>query len=384
MRYFVYGYYGFGNFGDDLMLSGVVDQIRERDPEARFTVKCRAPVAGLGPDVSFLEADAIFLAHAPRWRRAARHVRSLFAGVAGHHYLVLGGGALFLDKGRFSAALFVLWSLVVRARLFGIRVVAIGVSCDLLAHPASLWLTRAIFRACDVVTVRDMVALDYVRYFGRHDARLCPDLAFAAPLLCKAAVTARPQAAPSQRRRVGLSLIDYYAAYEANEATRRLFLDRIAASLRRHESAAEYVFLSLQENEGLGDNRVYADLRNEVEFADYRRIDSAEAMFAAFAALDAVVTMRYHLALIAAAAGLRVEVLYHELKMLAVGLVPDVGLMPCHAILHAGADPIASLMRRWDRAPERADFDQLAAQAADNFAWLEPAPARRRRSRIDN
>ena len=214
MRYFIYGYYGCGNFGDDLMLSALVEQIRRRDADALMTVKCKESVAGLGPGVSFLAVDKVMEDRAPRWRRGLRYLHRLLGGIRGHDYLIIGGGALFLDKGRMSHALLLLWCLVMRARLTRIRVAVVGVSFDLLAHPVSLWLARSIFRGADFITVRDALSHDYARYFGRSDARLCADLCFAAPLVRDAKIARQSLGVPPAKLRIGICLVDYYAVYE--------------------------------------------------------------------------------------------------------------------------------------------------------------------------
>ena len=39
MKYFLYGYFGFKNFGDDLLLKILIENIEKRDKEAFFYIK---------------------------------------------------------------------------------------------------------------------------------------------------------------------------------------------------------------------------------------------------------------------------------------------------------------------------------------------------------
>ncbi len=371
MRYFVYGYYGFGNFGDDLMLSAIVDQLRRRDPAAAFTVKCRDPVEGLGEDVVFLQADRILERPQPAWRRAWDYMAALWRGLGGHDRLIIGGGALFLDKGGFNKSLVFLWLLTLRAKLAGIPIHIVGVSFDLMANPSSLCLTRAIFRRARTISVRDSHSLDYVRYFGRADARLCADLAFASPQL--AAPPARDLAA-SGRRRIGICLVDYYAVYEPDQAARQAFLARCAAILRTHAAEADYVYLSLQSGQGLHDERLCDDLAGEIAFAERATLRSAEAAMAALCRLDGVVTMRYHLGLLAQAAGLPVVALSHELKMASLADAPGALAVPLARVMADEAcDPVAALQALPVRIGDQSgDWAALRRAAEANFFWARP------------
>lgn len=379
MRYFIYGYYGFGNFGDDLMLAAIVHQIKLRDADAQFMVKCRSPVEGLGPAVEFLTADIIWESLQPTWRRGLRYLGALFRGLRGHDWFVIGGGALFLDKGAVNKSLILLWCLVLRARLMGVRIAVIGVSCDLLADPMSLWLTRSIFRGAAVITVRDHFSYDYARYFGRRDTRLCADLVFASPQFTQDSIAGIQRRRASRvgsrvKPRIGVCLVDYFAVYEPDAARREVFMDRMTESLLKHSAEAEYVYISLQENQGLGDDRVYAVLAGRLAFADYRSVGTLAQATDLCGELDGILTMRYHLGLLAAASGLPVVALHHELKLVSIALMP--GVMPVglsQLIKDDSADPIGLLMAAAAGVPahEQPDAGTVRHEAMANFSWLD-------------
>ena len=367
MRYLVYGYYGFGNFGDDLMLAAIVAAIRARDPGADILVKCRDPVPGLGPEVQFLDIERIMEQKGrPALFRAAGYLLGLSRAVKGRDWLVIGGGALFLDKGRLNRSLVVLWLLVLRARLAGMRIALIGVSCDLLATPSTLWITRRIFRSAEFIAVRDAFSHDYARYFGRADAVLCADLAFAAPGLSLSPAGRQPRDKPL----VAICLVDYFATYEPDPARKVDFLRAVRALLDRYAGTVDFVYVALQEGIGLGDDAVYAELGGADRFGAYRAITSISSCQDLLRDIDGICSMRYHLALLAAAAGLPVTVLYHELKLAAVGLMPGVDTCTLADFIAGDCDPIAPLLQ--PRTPPEARTDLLAGQAAAAFAWIGP------------
>lgn len=376
MRYFIYGYYGFGNFGDDLMLTAIVHRISARDSTARFTVKCRAPIDGLAPTVEFLTAETILESPQPGWRRGLRYLGALFQELRGHDWLVIGGGALFLDKGALNKSLILLWCLAMRARLMGVRIAVVGVSCDLLASPASLWLTRSIFRTAQVVTVRDHFSYDYARYFGCRDVRLRVDLAFASPQLTAelaAAVQARriSRGKTGGKSRIGICLIDYFAVYEPDAEQRQVFIERMTASLLKHAAEAEYVYISLQEGQGLGDDRVHAAVAKKVEFAGYRSVHTLTEALDLCGELDGMLTMRYHLGLLGAALGVPVAALCHELKLVSVALMPGVIAVSLpQFVAGESADPIDDLLAVRAPLPGQPDMGVLRRQAIANFDWL--------------
>src|SRR5262249_3854310 len=92
--------------------------------------------------------------------------------------LVIGGGTLFIDKGRPSVSLALLYLTALYARVMGRRVVIIGVAMDILTHPISLWLTRRILGLASFVAVRDSLSLPYVAHLDPARVRCTADLAF--------------------------------------------------------------------------------------------------------------------------------------------------------------------------------------------------------------
>ena len=137
----ILGYYGFGNLGDELLLSACIDML----------TRC-----GLG-----LESIAV-LSNSPdetsqhfgvkavnRWR-----FREVVSVLRESESLLLGGGGLFQDTTSVKSCVWY-WGIVRLARLLGCRVWAIGQSVGPLKSRVSRVITGNALRACEVLHVRD-------------------------------------------------------------------------------------------------------------------------------------------------------------------------------------------------------------------------------------
>lgn len=368
MKYFLYGYYGFANFGDDLMCRALIHHIKARDAAARFVVKAPYPIPETPADVAYSTADRILEKKAPALVRGLRYVSALKRSLENCDWLVIGGGALFLDKGALNKSLLMLDRIVVHAKRRGIRIALIGVSCDLLADAMSLALTKRIFKAADFICVRDAFSLDYARYFGRTDAQLGADLAFAAPGLLQSLAT--PTVA--QKPRIAVSLIDYFATYEPDPTRRTQFIEQLRAKFELHATEAEFVYVSLQENQGLHDEALRNALGGPAIFSETIQLKSTSDLSGIIAQCTGALTMRYHLGLFTAAAGLKTALIFHELKMASPAFVAPVALWPTATILN-GADPLDDLCRS-SATSIPVDLEGLGVSARANFNWLAGSP----------
>src|ERR1035441_1204249 len=174
MRYFLHGYYGFGNFGDDLLLQGLIEGIRKRDADAYFNVH------NLNPVETYVGDSRVVFTALARWINRS-------------DVLVIGGGTLFIDKGRINVSLAFLYLAVWWARMRRKRVVVVGVGVDDLTHPVCRWLTRQIMTSAEFVAVRESMSLPYVSHRSKENTRLSADLALELDFVPPISVVARPR-----------------------------------------------------------------------------------------------------------------------------------------------------------------------------------------------
>jgi polysaccharide pyruvyl transferase WcaK-like protein len=185
-RLFLYGYYGFGNVGDDLLLNNVITSTLKFAPEARFVVRSLYPVAGVvRPDnVEFVPLEQVMTDHGlSKVRRLGRYLLDTWKSLAGCTHLVFGGGTLFHARGNSPVNLALIYMLVVMARLRGLEVYALGVGVAPLNGYLSKFFMRGILARAADFAVRDESSLRNCQVLANGaPLRSTADLVFSLPL----------------------------------------------------------------------------------------------------------------------------------------------------------------------------------------------------------
>lgn len=363
-RYFVYGYYGFGNFGDDLLLDVMLSRIRQHDPDAEFIIRARAPIAAFAADdkVRFLLAEPILEQRSSRLSRFRRY-RNLLAEQARRcDVLVIGGGTLFIDKGRFNWSLLFLHETVRSAKQAGRQVIVTGVAIDILAHPFSLWLTRRIFALADFTAVRDSLSLAYFPDWS-VPPKLAADLAWLKSL--------QPLLRPAHLRKVvGLNFIDYYRSTIQSDAGHVAYQARLRQLIEHHRDTCDFQLIALQKGIGQRDDWFTDEFLQLVPKGRIIYVTDEQSLRDALESVDAVVTTRFHLALLAARQAVPTCIVDHELKLTALAqelFIPTVSLL--EFILTESVDPIKRL-NAWDAHATSEAVSRMTERAKMNFAWM--------------
>ncbi len=369
MRYFLYGYYGQGNFGDDVLLRAMIEGIRQRDLAACFNVYNFNPVPGYANDggVRFTGLARYTESIRKRPWRLALYLALLARWLMRSDVMVIGGGTLFIDKGRLNFSLALLYLGVLLAKAMDKRVVVAGVGVDRLGHKASLWLTRHIVGAAEFVAVREATALPYIAQCSPQRTRLAADLALAVDL---GGLPARPAGA---RPVIGLCFIDYFRTVEMSAPDHAAYEAAIFRVVEKYRHAWDFVCITFQRGVGQRDDWLVPHWLNRYPESAVLHVDSIDSARAAIAAVDVIVTTRFHLGLRGIIWGKPVVVIDHELKM--ASLANDFGLpaIPIAAFTSGQDIDLQRLLATCDRG---AIARRLAAQrerVALNFAWLPTA-----------
>lgn len=368
MRYFLYGYYGQGNFGDDLLLYALIQGIRQRDSAAEFTVRSRAFVPWLSglENVSFTELDQLLESKGNRIAKGIRYLFGLLRQANDADVFVIGGGSLFIDKGRCNASLLYLWCVTQFMRLRGRQIVITGVGVDILTNPISLWLTRQILSAAHFVAVRDSFSLAYVAHLDHQKVRFAADLVLAGAFQFPVDHDRKPPG----RNVIGVCFIDYFRTLEDSPPKHRMYVERIVECLRRYQDRYQFCCLAFQEGVGQRDDWMYRELQDEFPTLSYRRIASLADVDFLRGEIDFVITTRFHLGLLASILGKPVAVISHELKLAALGLQLSLPMISMEEFLQGENSDFVQALHRFDahEVALRLDWQQKRAQA--NFDWL--------------
>ena len=137
----ILGYYGFGNLGDELLLSACLEMFRRCGVKKDSVV-----VLSNTPEETSRNfgVDAV-----NRWK-----FREVVRAFRNSETLLLGGGGLFQDTTSMKSCVWY-WGMVRLARLCGCRVWALGQSVGPLGSVVSTVLTGNALRSCKVLHVRD-------------------------------------------------------------------------------------------------------------------------------------------------------------------------------------------------------------------------------------
>jgi polysaccharide pyruvyl transferase CsaB len=146
-RILVLGYYGFGNFGDELILSAVQDELA--------SIKCEAVFAVNKPDQY---AHPVCLRHTLVDRHDPIAMR---AALRACDYVMLGGGGLIQDVTSWRSNLYYL-GIPVLAGLHKKRVIAYAQGVGPVRRPWIRRLVRAVFGRMILIDVRDDASRDFL------------------------------------------------------------------------------------------------------------------------------------------------------------------------------------------------------------------------------
>ncbi len=143
------GYYGFKNFGDELILSILTQHLKN------------------------LDADITVFSVSPEFTKQTYGVKTartfnpldVIKTIAATDVLISGGGSLFQDATSLKSVIYYAFVLGL-AQLFGKKTIIFAQGVGPLYHPLSRFLVKHLFRRCDVVSVRDEKSLSLLQNWG--------------------------------------------------------------------------------------------------------------------------------------------------------------------------------------------------------------------------
>ena len=151
-RVAVLGYYGFGNLGDELLLSACIDMLARSGIDRKKLL-----VLSNSPDDT---AESFGVDAINRW-----HYRELFRAFRECDTLLLGGGGLFQDITSVKSCAWY-WAVVRLAKLCGVKLWAMGQSVGPLRSRMGRMLAGDALRLCGVVHVRDDNSMSVAKTLG--------------------------------------------------------------------------------------------------------------------------------------------------------------------------------------------------------------------------
>jgi polysaccharide pyruvyl transferase WcaK-like protein len=202
-KIYLYGYFGFGNAGDNWFLQSVVGFLDNLFPGSRFIVRSYASVCGIqvhNGTIVFQCAEPILSdTSLSRMRRLVCYLRVQWRDLKGCRYFVFSGGTVFhACNGNYANIILILLS-VVMARMRGASVYAIGVGVGNLSAIFPRFVFSTIVRLSRLFMVRDHGSLENCPVSLRNVyVNESADLVFSFPVV--------PRSQQSFDRHIGISL----------------------------------------------------------------------------------------------------------------------------------------------------------------------------------
>jgi polysaccharide pyruvyl transferase WcaK-like protein len=303
-RVFLYGYNGFGNVGDDLLLGSVIGHLRKSFKGLRFRARALGAVDAFEGDseIDFVCSESILSDNSlPKWKRLKGYAVEFWNVLGDCSCLIFCGGTLFHARNGSPKNLLVLTILTVIARLRGAQVFAIGAGVHPLRGLSARAMMSLLLSLVKDFAVRDLSSLEACRgLLGSAKVRQASDLVFAMPLMSSPRLESRTPT-------LGLSVaasdiggtVDSFPDFKAGFA---IFVERIKAMGWR------VVLISFQEldREGrkISDFELFKKIfGGAVKFPCIRISSHQETLTAQYAELTLVVGMRFHSLVLAAMLG---------------------------------------------------------------------------------
>ncbi len=270
------GYYGYGNLGDELILRGLVSELKRLDPQGQVTVLSASPRQTRRDH----GVKAVF-----RWNPF-----TIFWAILTCDVFISGGGGLIQDSsGPLTPAYYL--SFILLAKMLGKKTVGWGQSVGPITNGFNRWLTSWIFRKTDLFMVRDEFSYQFMlEQAGYPKAKLVlgADLVFSLPL-----------PGPSGPKSLGPGYIAVVLRDGLTKVDQPVLCDLLAQIHRR--TKLNFTFLSLQDDR---DFKVIQDIRDNLIAPSAIRLPPADLslLLPIFSRAKFVLSMRYHALILAALA----------------------------------------------------------------------------------
>lgn len=306
MKYLVYGYYGYNNLGDDLLLDTIINRTKEKDKEASFVVLNKSSDnLKEYPNVYYSNVRDILHSSKNKISKFLYFFKMFKNYIDECDVFLLGGGTIFMDSSKASFLMVYLSFFVSYAKSIGKKVVLIGVGIDILNNFFSIVSMKKILRNSDFVYCRDALSFQIAKKLNStSNALLAQDLVFGS--YWNNSVLRDDSVVYCGHKTIGISLIDYSDKYGEN------YIPEINNILNHYiKKGFKIKLLSFQINTDKADNLFYEQLihHENIEIVNL----NINNFYEQFNALDYVLSMRFH--------GIVLGVLFHKYTL---GIVHEV------------------------------------------------------------
>jgi polysaccharide pyruvyl transferase WcaK-like protein len=369
-RVYVYGYYGCGNVGDELLLRILLQRLLGLEKIGTVGVKCLVDPENAPDSRVFYDTCEQHMLQPGRGRavRLISFLGHLWQSLRGIRCLIFGGGTLFHAENRSPRNLLVMASVAVLARLRGARVCALGVGVGRIEGWISRVLMSLILLLSSDFAVRDKTSLENCRsLICGAKARLTADMVFCLE------VPEIAQSANSQR--IGLAMAA--SALRGVDQRVNAGLDELRKALGNLEQegwSLDGVVFQHLEARGLrlADTDIFDAIFPDLRKTNMQRLPATadtREIAEIFGRFDLVVGMRFHSLVLAALCGIPFVGVGNDHKLRDICSAYGMPYLALSGLV--AKDVVSAVYRARDLRPDMEVTRSLSRLAAKNFDELE-------------
>lgn len=298
-KIFLYGYYGFNNFGDDLILRSLVENIMSYG-KTEFLVRSLNKGPYLGENVVYTKVDKIIAnSKVNRAYRLVKYLKKILLYIKKTDFVIVGGGTLIHDnKSRWS--LLIMFLLVISSKILFKRIFFVGVGISDLKYKSSYIMLNLITKLSSGFYIRDIEAEKILRKANVVEKRfqLTADLAYSLKHLKKKS----DKTGDNKRINIGITMVDN-AFY--NKKIQGTIIEYVAL-LKNINYEFEVHFIPFHEmsadcDNTINDSKVMIKIKQELSEENIIIEEQIGEKFdKVYESLDLVIGMRFHSLVLAA------------------------------------------------------------------------------------
>ena len=322
-QFFVFGYYGWNNTGDDAMIYALLRKLHILDASITFTIYSQKPIT-----VPSEVRDLVkFVSES---KKVLREIKRSSA-------FIMGGGTIMYDYGYNMNLLNVkrllinlkILLLIIWAKLCKNKVYLLGIDVGSVTTFFGKFILKQIYRLSTFISVRDNLSYTVFNELGGgNKVLLAFDLATLLPL---------PMTKRTKENILGISILPFFEIYHGDKEKDRLFVHEIAKGLNQwlKRDPRNRIYLFVFKGKSKADDVLITEmLRKQLNPSERVKLipynpDPVETL-SKVAQSDAFVGMRYHSCMFAYLTDTPLLIINYFQKCQA--LAEDIGL-PKHAVI---------------------------------------------------
>lgn len=281
MKVAISGYYGFGNFGDEVVLSVLLNHLKDHE----------VVVFSSDPRKTSFDNNVNCV--------YSFNMHTLSGVIKNSDVLISGGGSLLQDVTSLKSLLYYLWVIFTALR-YKKKVIIFAQGIGPVNNPIARFVTAKILKNCNYVSVRDEFSKNFLNSRGVECELLC-DPVFSVDVPCKKTVT----------NSIGIQLRDF-------ATMNNVLLNKLARQIVKEFYGRKIKIISLQDSVDLTVCQKFKTILNNINPEIDAEILSGmtnNEVIECISDLDFLIAMRFHALVVAIKSNVRCAAINYDIKV---------------------------------------------------------------------